>query len=117
MPIYLFQNPKTKEIVEVIQKMKEPHKYTDEEGIKHNRIYTAPNASVDTQIDPFSSREFVDKTKGKGATMGELWNASEEASKKREKILGKDPVKEKYFKNYSKKRRGMKHENDPSRYT
>ena len=115
MPVYLFQNPKTKEIVEIVQKMSDPHEYTDEEGVKHKRVYTLPNASIDTQIDPFSSREFVDKTKDKGITMGELWDASQDASEKREKVLGKDPVKEKYFKNYSKKRRGLKHKDDPSK--
>ena len=107
--------PKTKEIVEIVQKMSDPHEYTDEEGVKHKRVYTLPNASIDTQIDPFSSREFVDKTKDKGITMGELWDASQDASEKREKVLGKDPVKEKYFKNYSKKRRGLKHKDDPSK--
>ena len=115
MPVYLFQNPKTKEIVEIVQKMSDPHEYTDEEGVKHERVYTLPNASIDTQIDPFSSREFVDKTKDKDITMGELWDASQDASEKREKVLGKDPVKEKYFKNYSKKRKGLKHKDDPSK--
>ncbi len=38
-----------------------------------------------------------------------MWDASKEASEKRDKITGKDPTKEKYFKNYSKKRKGMKH--------
>ena len=117
MPIYLFQNPETKEIVEIVQKMSDLHEYTDEKGVVHNRVYTSPNASIDTQIDPFSSRQFVDKTRDKNITMGELWDASQEASSKREKTIGKDPVRQKYFKNYSKIRNGMKHKEDPSRYT
>jgi hypothetical protein len=112
--LYIFEHPKTGEIIELVQRMKEEHKYTDEEGVRWKRVYTSPGATIDTHINNFSNKEFVDKTRGKGMTMGQLWDESAEASKKREKTLGKDPVKEKYFKDYSKRRSGMKHKQDPS---
>ena len=112
--LYIFEHPDTGEIVEVIQRMKDKHEYVDEEGTEWKRVFTSPGATIDTQVDPFSNTQFVDKTRGKGMTMGQLWDESAEASRKREKTLGKDPVKEKYFKNYSKNRNGMKHEKDPS---
>jgi|TARA_R100000808_G_C2097551_1_gene115747 hypothetical protein len=108
MPLYLFQHPKTEEVIEVIQKMTEPHVYTDEEGTKWNRIFTSPNASIDTQNDG-THEGFMKYTQNKKGTIGELWDASREASEKRNQEQGHDPVKEKHMKNYSKKRRGMKH--------
>ncbi|MAH50812.1 hypothetical protein CMI37_33650 [Candidatus Pacearchaeota archaeon] len=112
MPFYIFQNPETGEVREVLQKMTEPHEYK-EEGVKWQRLWTSPNASIDTQIDPLSSKDFVEKTRNKKGTLGEIWDAAKEGSKKREEIMGKDPVKEKYFKDYSKKRQGVVHQHDP----
>jgi hypothetical protein len=42
-------------------------------------------------------------------TMGEIWDYSKQLSEKREKMYGKDPVKEKSQNEYSKKRKGMKY--------
>ena len=117
MPIYEYQHPDTGETIEVDQKMNDFHIYIDYQGTEWKRVYSVPNASIDTQIDDFSSNEFVNKTKGKGMTMGQLWEESKQASNRREKMLGEDPVKKKYFKNYSKKRSGMKHEKDPAKKT
>lgn len=111
MPIYLFQNPKTQEVIEVIQKMKDDHVYVDENGLEWKRIFTIPAAGIDGRIDSFSPQDFVEKTRGKGMTVGDMWDAAKEHSENREKILGKDPLKEKYYKNYSEKRQGMKHGN------
>ena len=47
-------------------------------------------------------------------TIGQLWDESKVLSEKRAKVGGKDPVKEKYFKNYKKRRRGIKHPQDNS---
>ena len=113
MPLYIFEHPETGEIIEVLQRMKDKHEYVDEKGIEWRRIFTSPGATIDTQVDPFSKSQFVDKTKGKGMTMGQLWDESARASEKRAKILGKDPVKEKYFKDYSGKRQGVVHQDDP----
>jgi len=117
MPIYEYQHPETEELIQVSQRMEDDHMYSDEKGTEWIRIFYAPNAAQNTRIDDFSSTDFVNKTRDKGMTMGQLWYESSEASKKREKKLGKDPVKEKHFKNYSKKRSGMKHEKDPTKKT
>jgi predicted nucleic acid-binding Zn ribbon protein len=55
MPFYVYQNPNTGEVIEVMQSMKEKHEYTDSEGVKWNRVFLNPNASIDTKIDPFRS--------------------------------------------------------------
>ena len=52
-------NPDTGEIIEVIQRMKEKHEYVDKEGTKWKRVFTSPGATIDTQVDVFSSKEFV----------------------------------------------------------
>ena len=109
MPMYLFKNPKNGEIAEIFQKIDDEHSFKDSSGLKWERIFTVPFTSVDTRIDPNSSSEFVKKTANKNMNLGELWDTSKELSEKRQKSSGKDPVKEKYFKDYSKKRKGKKH--------
>lgn len=108
MPIYIFQNEKTGEIIEVIQKMNEPHVFS-KDGIAYKRVFTKANASIDTKINAFSSQDFNEKTRNKKETVGSLWDRSREMSEKRERVEGIDKVKQKYFEDYSKKRRGKKH--------
>lgn len=107
MPIYLYKHPVTGEVAEVLQGMNEDHVYF-EDGVEFDRVFTIPQASVDTQIDPMSSRDFVEKTGRKKGSVGDLWDASKELSSKRADKIGKDPVQEKAFDDYSKKRRGRK---------
>jgi hypothetical protein len=107
MPLYLFQHPKTKKVVEVVQRISEPHEYS-EGGVKFNRVFTVPNASTDTKIDAFSEKDFARKTGNKKGCLGDLFDQAKEASEKRKKVLGKDPVEEKFWKNWSKKRGGRK---------
>ena len=38
MPVYIYQNPKTKEVVELVQSINDAHDYTDESGLKCNRM-------------------------------------------------------------------------------
>ena len=102
MPLYIFQHPKTKKIKEVIQKMTEEHIY-EENGVKWNRIFTNPTTSIDTQIDPNSSRDFIEKTKKKNYSIGDMWDESAVLSEKRAKRMGHDPIKEKEIANYEKK--------------
>ena len=112
MPLYLFEHPETGETIEVVQKMSDPHEYTDKNGVKWARVWQTPNAMIDSDIDPFNQRQWNEKTaKGKG-TVGDLWDRSAELSEKRKKVLGHDPIKDKHFKDYSKKRRGIRHPND-----
>jgi predicted nucleic acid-binding Zn ribbon protein len=38
MPIYLYQNPETDEVLEVLQGMNDKHEYFDEQGIEWKRV-------------------------------------------------------------------------------
>lgn len=112
MPTYIYCNPETEEIREIVQTMSEDHVYfgeKDEPKIKWNRVYSVPTASIDSKIDPFNNAQFVDESSKKKGSVGDLWERSRELSEKRSKIIGEDPVKRKMFDQYSKERRGLKH--------
>ena len=110
MPIYEYQNPETGELIEVLQTMVEDHVYFDSDGLEWKRVFTAPNMAIDSQIDPYSTKDFVQKTENKKGTVGDMMDYSKELSQERaEKNGGIDPVKEKYYKDYSAKRKGAKH--------
>tara|TARA_B100000676_G_C17675965_1_gene628887 strand:- start:243 stop:581 length:339 start_codon:yes stop_codon:yes gene_type:complete len=111
MPLYTFEHPITKEQQDIVLGMNDEKVFTDEEGTEWKRLFHAPNTAIDSDIDPFSSRQFVEKTNTRG-TMGDLMSRSQEMSEKRTNKLGYDPVKQKYFKEYSKKRNGVKHHLD-----
>jgi len=108
MGLYIYQHPVTEEIVEVWQTMNQEHAYIDSNGISWSRIFTKPQASIDTQIDPHSSRDFVEKTRNKRGSIGEMWDKSAELSEKRTKIGGHDPIKEKAQQSYTQ-RTGKEH--------
>ena len=112
MPEYIYENPETGEQVSVFQGVDDEHVY-EKDGVKYDRVFLSPYAKVDSlaSINPNNSQEFIDKTKSKNMTLGELWDTSAELSQKRASS-GKDTVKEKYFSNHSKKRRGLKHMKD-----
>lgn len=104
MPLYEYQHPKTKKKISVIQSMSEPHQYIDELGVKWDRVFSIPNASIDSQIDPFSEQAFKEKTKNFKGTIGDLYDMSKELSEKRAaKRGGTDPIKDKSVKEYEKK--------------
>lgn len=112
MPIYLYMNEETEEVKEILQGMNDVHEY-EEDGVKWKRIFTSPHASIDTQTDPFSIKDYYKATENKKETMGSLQDRSKEASEQRAaKSGGVDPVKQKFFKDYSEKRRGIKHKDD-----
>jgi hypothetical protein len=102
MPRYEYEHPKTKKRIEVLQTMREEHKYFDEKGVEWNRVFTVPQASIDTKINPDSETDFVVKTGNKKGSYGNLLDASKEASLKREKRYGKDPLKEKAINKWKK---------------
>ena len=108
MPTYLFRNPKTGEIKEITLGINEEKNYS-EKGLSWERVFTIPNASIDIKINEFSERDFLEKTNKKNYSLGEMWDTSKELSEKREKVQGKDSVKEKALENYSKKRKGLKY--------
>lgn len=107
MPVYTYQHPETGETLEIVQTMCEIHEFI-KDGIKWNRVFNPPNAAIDTKIDPFSAKDFAEKTGKKRGTVGDLFDQSQEASLKRLSVEGKDSVKETYEAEYSKKRGGRK---------
>lgn len=108
MPIYLFKNPKSGKVVQVYQDMNSEHSYS-ENGIKFERVFTVPNAQIDSEIDPDSAQKFVEKTGKMKGTLGEIWDYSKELSEKRAQKTGEDHLRTKAEEKYSKKRRGMKY--------
>ena len=109
MPLYIYEHPTTGETKEVIQSVHDKHEYL-EDGISWNRVFTKPNASVSSLIqDPFSSKEFVEKTANKKGTVGDLMNYSREFSEARENKAGVDPTKQQYYKDWQNKRKGKLH--------
>lgn len=115
MPLYEFQKVDEPEKTDTIfYAMKDVPKVgeiiTDEKGVKWKRIFTLPYAGVDTKIDHNSAQDFVEKTGKKKGSVGDLFDASKEASEKRAKERGGvDPVQEKFFKDYKKSRNGVEH--------
>jgi len=109
MPVYIYQNPKTKEVVELVQSINDSHEHTDKSGLKWNRVYTVPQVGIDTKLDAFSTgNDFVEKTRNKKDSIGHLWDRSKELSEKRKSKFGEDKLKTKYLENWSKKRKGRK---------
>lgn len=110
MPIYIYQNPKTKEEIEIIQSMNEDHVYFDESGLEWKRVFTSSQLSTNGSIDPWSSNQFVEKTRSQKGTYGDLLDQSAELSQKRaDQNGGFDPIKQKAYDNYAKKRGGARH--------
>ena len=110
--IYLFENPATGEIKEIYQSINDKHEYS-EGKVTFKRVFTTSQLSNNTQIDPYSMKEFTGKSRDKNYTYGEMIDRSGELSEKRASKDGKDKLKEAYFENYAKRRRGIRHTNDP----
>lgn len=108
--MYSFSHPETGEVRDIFFNMEDsPKEYVDETGLQWIREYSAPELNTQGTIDPWSNADFVNKTAGKG-TMGDLLDRSAELSEKRaQERGGVDPVKEKYYKQYSKDRKGAIH--------
>lgn len=113
MPTYCYINDDTEETIEVVQRMNEPHEYFDKNGKKWRRVFSIPHATIDGSIDPFDEKSFIAKTGAKKGTMGDLLDASKEASEKRAaRTGGVDPVKQQFFDRYKKERGGKRHPQD-----
>ena len=111
MPIYVYKHPEREEYREVFQGMNDEHVYS-EDDVEWSRVFLAPNASIDNNIDPFNKQQYIDATYNKKGTIGDMMDLSSELSAKRaEKSGGLDPVKEKFYNNYSKERNGAEHPN------
>jgi len=110
MPEYLYQHPTDGRIICLIQGINDKHQYIDPKGIKWNRLFTSPQINAQEKLSVNSSeQDFVRVTSSQRGNVGDLFDRSKELSEKRQKIYGKDPVKNKYFKDWSKKRGGKKH--------
>jgi hypothetical protein len=118
MPIYLYQHPIEEDMIEVVQGMDDEHVYVDEYGVKWNRVFTSPNASIDNKIDPFNKNKFVEKTGNMKGSVGDIWDKSAELSAQRAKVYGgEDPVQKKHFDDYAKKRGGKRHPKEAAQKT
>ena len=109
MPLYIYQNPNNEEeIIEVIQRMTEPHVF-ERDGIKWSRIWEIPQASIDTVWNAENPNDFIEKSGKKRGTLGQIMDKSAELSEARRQKYGKDPIKEKKYKEYSDLRGGRDH--------
>lgn len=117
MPTYIYQtipqNNEEPEQFEVTQSMNDaPLTKHPTTGKPVRRVITGGYGfSMHGTVDPFSAKQFLEKTsQGKG-TLGELFDRSAELSQMRaEKTGTEDPFRRKIYDNYSKKYKGMKHE-------
>ena len=111
-PTYTYKHPDREEYADVVQGMNESHAFVDFEGTPWKRVYSSPQMSIDTKVDPFSQKSFLDKTAIKKGTMGDIMDLSAELSEKRAASAGgEDPVKRKHFDDY-KQKVGKKHLQD-----
>lgn len=110
MPEYLYEHPNNGKVISVIQSIHDKHEYIDENGLKWSRIFTAPELNTEGSLKAdCTAQQFSDYVGKKKGTIGDLFDRSKELSDKRQKAMGKDPLKEKYYKNWSKKRKGKRH--------
>jgi hypothetical protein len=116
VPIYVYKHPSREEYIEVFQHMNDKHEYSDLDGLSWDRVLLNPNMSIDSNIDPWSNADFVNKTENKKGSYGDLQDQSAELSSQRAKENnGVDPLKQNYFNKYSKERGGKKHHLDTSK--
>lgn len=116
MPLYLFQNQKTKEIREIFFHMSDDKTYKGENGNEENwaRVYISVNAAIDTKVDHKNPNSFLETSYKKKGNYGNLVDLSKELSDKRakESDSGADPVKTNTFDSWSETRNFKKHPQD-----
>ena len=92
--------------------MNDVHEYFDNNGLKWERIFTVPNATIDSvdKMDPTDRNKFVDVTRNKKGTVGDMWDLSADLSRQREEKYGIDKLKEAHqnHKDNKKKNRNKK---------
>lgn len=109
MPLYVFSHPKTGELREIFFHMNDEKSYQDDEGVNWVREYGSPQLNTNGTVDAWDKKGFVNQTSS-GGTIGDLLDRSSDLSKERaSQSGGVDPVKEKYYKQYSKERNGALH--------
>jgi len=118
MPIYSYRNGLTGEERDIVQRMNDTHEYHGENGEEGvwKRLYRPIRAAFGMSVDPNNPKAFIEKTGKQKGTYGDLIEQSKELSEKRAAQHGGiDPVKEKYFKEYSEARNGAKHSEELKR--
>lgn len=115
MPLYTFQSGD--QFNDIFYSMKDVPsvgtEIVDEQGVKWRRVFTRPNAAINSVThDPNSAADFNRRFDGKKVLVGDMWDASREASEKRGGVSGEDPIKKTYYDDYAKQRRGTKHQNE-----
>ena len=110
MPLYTFSNPNTGEVKDLFFNMNDDKQYTDSNGVKWVREYHSPELNATGKTDPWNSKQFVEKT-GRGVgKVGDMMDMSADLSRERaSQNNGIDPLKENYYKKYSKERNGAIH--------
>jgi len=108
MPLYLFANKDNTEVQEVFFHMNDEKIFIGPDGETWRRVYTVPQMSIDTHLDPRNKNEFIRRTE-KYKTIGETIDKSRELSEKREAKDGVDSVKQKHFDDYAAARKGKRH--------
>lgn len=112
--IYVYEHPKTGEQVEVVQGMNDPHTYTDDKGVEWKRVFIAPTAVIKNSVNEWDQTSFLKKTRDMKGTVGDMMDLSVELSEKRRASTGgTDPLQQKHFDEYAKRRRGKRHPKDP----
>lgn len=117
MATYLYQIIKKDgtegEQFEFVQSMKDaPLTKHPETGEPVRRVITGGYGfnAKGMKIDPFSEKQFLERTGDKGGSLGELFDRSRELSEMRAaKLGGEDPIRRKVYDEFSKKYKGMKH--------
>ena len=102
MGLYVYENPETGEIKEVIQGMNDLHEYS-ENNTKWNRVWTLPQACIDGKWSIWDEKDFAAKSASKKGTYGDLLDKSAELSQARAEKEGSDPIKEKHFQDYEQR--------------
>lgn len=123
MPLYTFQKFTMKDGERVFEEKFDERYYplsdfpkwgfvhTDEKGDTWARVYVAGMQIISNVIkDPNNAAEFVEKTRNKKGSVGDLLDQAKELSEKRaQQNGGVDPLQKKYFEDYKKKRNGVEH--------
>jgi hypothetical protein len=110
MPLYTFSHPKTEELQDIFFHMNDKKEYIDDDGVEWTREYHSPELNATGSSDPWNGKQFVEKTGRDKGKMGDMLDMSADLSKERaSQNNGVDPLKEKYYKKYTKERNGAIH--------
>lgn len=105
MPIHQFQHEESGEIIEEYVPAAAPaadHQKIERNGKVYKRVYVAPLAARDTKVGSGSIEDFRRMTDEKRMKNGDLWEISKQMSEEREAKHGRDPVKEKHYRDFER---------------